>query len=106
VDIPGVHPSERDASQLPRWRQRSSLTHAATPTASCFIDRARVALAPMLFLPRRIEHTLDVTVQRSHHTYPGEHRWPVMLRNQQERLHRGLPFFGIVVCLGELGDVM
>ena len=45
------HPSQWDASQLLRWRQRSSLTHAATPTASCFIDRARVCPGPMLFLP-------------------------------------------------------
>ena len=49
VDIPGVHPSERDASQLLRWRQRSSLTHAATRTASCFIDRARVCAGPNAF---------------------------------------------------------
>jgi len=49
VDIPGVYPSERDASQLLRWRQRSSLTHAATRTASCFIDRARVCAGPNAF---------------------------------------------------------
>jgi hypothetical protein len=29
-----------------------------------------------------------------------------MFRNQQERLHRGLPFFGIVLCLRQLGDVL
>ena len=33
--------------------------------------------------PRRVEHAFDVTIQRSHHAYPGEHRWPVMFRNQQ-----------------------
>jgi hypothetical protein len=49
VDMPGVHPSERDASQLLRWRQRSSLTHAATPTAASSIAR-EFALA-LLFLP-------------------------------------------------------
>ena len=27
--------------------------------------------------PRRVEHAFDVTIQRSHHTYSGEHRWPV-----------------------------
>jgi hypothetical protein len=26
--------------------------------------------------PRRVEHAFDVTIQRSHHTYSGEHRWP------------------------------
>ena len=57
VDIPGVHPSERDASRLLRWRQRSSLTHAATPTASCFIDRARVCAGPNAF-PSVTDRTL------------------------------------------------
>jgi hypothetical protein len=32
-----------------------------------------------------------VPVQRSHDTDPREHRWPVMLRNQQQCFHRGLP---------------
>ena len=27
--------------------------------------------------PRRVEHAFDVTIQRSHHTDSGEHRWPV-----------------------------
>ena len=59
----------------------------------------------MLVLPRRIEHPLDVAIQCPHHAYPGQHRWPVMFGNQQQRLHRGLPFFGIVFCLGQFGDV-
>ena len=45
----------------------------------------------MLFFPRRIEQALDVTIQRSHHAYPGKHRRTVMLRNEEERRHRGLP---------------
>jgi hypothetical protein len=44
-------------------------------------------------------------VQRSHHADPGEHRWPVMFCNQQQRLHRSLPFFGVVFCIGQFGDV-
>jgi hypothetical protein len=28
-----------------------------------------------------------------------------MLGNQQQRFHRGLPFFGIVFGLGQFGDV-
>jgi hypothetical protein len=42
------------------------------------------------------------SVKRSHHAYPDEHRRPVALGNQQQRFHRGLPFFGIVFCLGQL----
>jgi hypothetical protein len=49
----------------------------------------------MMILSRRVEYSFDVTIQRSHHTYSGEHRRTVMLSNEQERLHRGLPFFGI-----------
>jgi hypothetical protein len=52
--------------------------------------------------PRRVEHAFDVTIQRSHHTYSGEHRWPVMFCNEEERLHRGLSFFGIVFSHGQL----
>jgi hypothetical protein len=48
----------------------------------------------------------DVAIQRSHHAYPREHRWPIMSCNQQKSLHRGLPFFGIVFCLGQFSDVM
>jgi hypothetical protein len=59
----------------------------------------------MRFLPRRFERPLDVTIQCSHHSYPGEHRRSAGLSDQQKRLHRGLPFFGIVFGLRELGDV-
>jgi hypothetical protein len=44
-------------------------------------------------------------MQRSHHADPGEHRRPVMFCDQHQRLHRGLPFFGMVFGLGQLGDV-
>jgi hypothetical protein len=37
----------------------------------------------MMILARRVEHAFDVTVQGSHHAYPGEHRWPVMFCNEQ-----------------------
>jgi hypothetical protein len=42
----------------------------------------------MLFLARGIEHAFDVTVRRSHHTYAGEHRWPVMFCNQMRSASR------------------
>jgi hypothetical protein len=35
-----------------------------------------------------------------------EHRWPVMFYDQQENQHRGLSFFGIVLCLWQFGDVV
>jgi hypothetical protein len=41
-----------------------------------------------------------VTVERSHHAYPSEHRRAIMFGNQHERQHRGLPFFGIMFGLG------
>jgi hypothetical protein len=62
--------------------------------------------SPMLFRARRIKHPLDVTVQGSHDADPREHRRAAMFCNQQKRLHRGLPFFGIVFSLGQLGDVV
>jgi hypothetical protein len=59
----------------------------------------------MLVFPVGVEHALDVTVQCQHHAYPGEHRWPVTLCNQQQRRHRCLPFRGAVLGLRQLGDV-
>jgi hypothetical protein len=56
--------------------------------------------SPMGVFPRRIEHALNVTVQRSHDTDPREHRWSALFRDQQQRFHRGLPFVGIVFRLG------
>jgi hypothetical protein len=38
--------------------------------------------------------------------HPREHRRPVMLGNQQQRLHRGLPFVGIVIGLRQPGVVL
>ena len=48
VDIPGLHQSERDASQLLRWRQRLMLRPRRLPASSIARE---FALAPMLFLP-------------------------------------------------------
>jgi hypothetical protein len=42
----------------------------------------QLTASPMLVFPRRVEHAFDVAVQRSHHTYPRKHGWPVMFRNQ------------------------
>ena len=46
-----------------------------------------------------------MAVQRPHDADPREHGRPVMLCDQQQRLHRGLPFRDIVFCLGQFGDV-
>jgi hypothetical protein len=60
----------------------------------------------MFVFARRIEHALDVAVQRSHDADAREHRRSVLLGDQQERFHRGLPFVGIVFGLGQFGDVL
>jgi hypothetical protein len=60
--------------------------------------------SPMLVLARRIEHAFDVTVQCSHDANSRKHRWPVMFCNEEERRHRGLPCFGIVLYLGQFSD--
>jgi hypothetical protein len=44
-------------------------------------------------------------MERLHHADPGEHRRPVMFCDQQQRLHRGLPFGGVVFCLWQFSDV-
>jgi len=40
-------------------------------------------------------------VQRSHHAYACEHRRAAAFGNQQQRLHRSQPFFGIMFGLGQ-----
>jgi hypothetical protein len=58
-----------------------------------------------MVLARWIEHSFDVTVQRSHDADMRKHRWPTVLRNQKQSLHRGLPICSVVFCLGQFGDV-
>jgi hypothetical protein len=59
----------------------------------------------MSILPRQVELSFDMTIERPHHAYPGKHRRSAALGNQQQRFHRGLPFRGIVFGLWQLGDV-
>lgn len=61
--------------------------------------------SPVMILSRWIENAFHVPVQRSHHADACEHRWPVMLCNEKQRLHRGLPFRGVVFGLGQFGYV-
>jgi hypothetical protein len=46
-----------------------------------------------------------MSIERPHHLDPREHGRPIMLGNQQQRFHRGLPFVGVVFALGQAGDV-
>jgi hypothetical protein len=59
-----------------------------------------------MVLPIRIKHALNVSVQCSHDADAREHRRASQFRDQQKRLHRGLPFVRVVFCLGQLGDVV
>jgi hypothetical protein len=59
----------------------------------------------MRFFPCRIEHPLNMPVQRPHHSYPREHRWAAMLCNKKQGPHGGLPFGGIVFSFRQLGDL-
>jgi len=77
-----------------RARQSPAASYRASQVSFQF------SLSPMSILARRIEHALDVTIQRPHDADACKHCWPVMFRNEQQRLHRGLPFVGIVFCLG------
>lgn len=59
----------------------------------------------MRILPRCIEHTLNVTIERPHHAYARKHCWPAQFCGQDQGFHRGLPFRGRVFRLWQLGDV-
>jgi hypothetical protein len=59
----------------------------------------------MLLFPRRIEHTFNVPVQRTHDSDPRKHCWPTVFSNEKQSFHRCLLFSGIVFCLWQFGDV-
>jgi len=59
----------------------------------------------MRILPRCIEQTLNVTIERPHHAYARKHCWPAQFCGQDQGFHRGLPFRGRVFRLWQLGDV-
>jgi hypothetical protein len=53
----------------------------------------------MRVFPIRIKLANVATVQRPHHTNARKHRRPARLRDQDQRFHRRLPFFGFVLGL-------
>ncbi len=53
-----------------------------------------------------IKLPLDVAVQRSHGANAREHRRPARSRDQDQGLHSGLPFLGLVLGLRKFRDVV
>ena len=51
-----------------------------------------------------VENALNVTIERSRDADAREHRGSAMCRDQDQRLHRGLPFRGLMVCFRQLRD--
>jgi hypothetical protein len=51
-----------------------------------------LSLPPTRVFARRIKHPLDATVQGSHDADPRQHRRAAALGDQDQRLHRRLPF--------------
>src|SRR5712672_2185787 len=51
----------------------------------------QLAAAPMMILPIRIEHALNMAVQGSHDADPREYRWPSQFGDRHQALNRGLP---------------
>ena len=60
----------------------------------------------MMILTRGIKLANVAPVQCPHDPDPRKHRWPVMLSNQQQRFHRGLPIVGIVFRFRQFSDVL
>jgi len=60
----------------------------------------------MMVFTIRIEHSLNVAVQRPHDADPREHRRATRCRDQDQGFHRGLPLRGLVLCLRKFGDVL
>ena len=61
----------------------------------------------MMVFPIRIKHVFNVAVQRPHDADAREHRRSARRRDQDQRLHGGLPLCGgLVLGLRQLGDVV
>jgi hypothetical protein len=60
----------------------------------------------MMVFAVRIEHALDVAIYRPKHTDPRKHCWPAQRRNQAQRFHGRLPFWGRVLGLWQLENVI
>jgi hypothetical protein len=65
------------------------------------VHRSRqLALSPMMLFAIRIEHALDVTVQRQHDANPRKHRrTAVAFGDQDQRLDRSLPLLDLLFGL-------
>ena len=75
--------------------QPKSVTRATADieraTAVASLIPRQLLFAPMRVLALRIEFARDVTVQRLHDADAREHRRPTEVRDQDQRLHSGLP---------------
>jgi hypothetical protein len=58
-----------------------------------------------MLLPIRIEHALNAAIKCAHDADPREHRRAARGCDQEQRLHRSLPFRRRVLGLRELCDV-
>ena len=59
----------------------------------------------MVIFALGIKDPFDVTVQRLHHADASEHRWPVLIDDDQQCFNSSLPFIALLVSLRKLGDV-
>jgi hypothetical protein len=60
----------------------------------------------MMRFSRRVEHALDVTIQRLDDANPRKHRRAAGRRHQYLGFHRRLPFRRLVLGLRKLGDLV
>jgi hypothetical protein len=82
------------------------LNEAATRSSQRprFIHSASISGSPNVCFCG-IEHALDVAVQCPHDADACEHRRAAERRDQDQRLHGGLPLRSFVLGLRKLGDV-
>jgi len=96
-----------DAGRSSRGAMPHRLTREATMQRSTF---ARSSDDPILshgLLSRAAHrrHRALPTIESPQHTDASEHRRAAALGNEHKHLHRGPPFLGIVLCLGQFRDV-
>ena len=60
----------------------------------------------MMVFAIRIENSLDLSIERPQHADARKHCRAARCCDQDQGLHRCLPFFGVVFWLRQLGDVL
>jgi hypothetical protein len=86
--------------------RQSGRRQSPAPTLVLSQVSLELTASPMLVLPRRVEHALNVAIQCPHDTDAREHCRTAVRRDQDQGFHCSLPFRRCVIDLRKSRDVV